>query len=77
MLVAQDSLSASIAELAASPSDAVAGEIASAYSGSNLTALETSASASLPEFNAATGVGANILPSIDRATVTLGECSHC
>ena len=73
MLVAQNSLSASVAELAASPSDAVAGEIASAYSGSNLTNLETSASASLPEFNAATGVGANILPSIDRATVTLGE----
>ena len=73
MLVAQDSLSASIAELAASPSDAVAGEIASAFSGSNLNSLDTAAADSLPTFNAATGVGANILPSIDRVTVTQGE----
>ena len=73
MLVAQDSLGASVAELAASPSDSVAGQIAEAYSGSNLTSLKTAAADSLPTFNPATGVGANVLPSIDKATVTMGE----
>ena len=72
MLVAQDNLNSSLDELAASPSDAVAGQIAEAYSGANLTSLETAATNSLPTFNPATGVGANVLPSIDRATVTLG-----
>ena len=43
MLVAQDNLNSSLDELAASPSDAVAGQIAQAYSGANLTSLETSA----------------------------------
>ena len=73
MLVAQDNLNSSLDELAASPSDAVAGQIAQAYSGANLTSLETSATNSLPTFNPATGVGANVLPSIDKATVTQGE----
>jgi len=73
MLVAQDNLNASLDELAASPSDAVAGQIADAYSVVNITALETAAAVSLPTFNPATGVGANVLPSIDKATVTQGE----
>ena len=73
MLVAQDNLNSSLDELASSPSDAVAGQIAEAYSGANLTSLETAATDSLPTFNPATGVGANVLPSIDKATVTQGE----
>ena len=39
----------------------------------NLTSLETAATNSLPTFNPATGVGANVLPSIDKATVTQGQ----
>ena len=73
MLVAQDNLNSSLDELAASPSDAVAGQIAQAYSGANLTSLETCCCSSLPTFNPATGVGANVLPSIDKATVTQGQ----
>ena len=73
MLVAQDNLNSSLDELAAAPSDAVAGQITDAYSGSKFNSLETSASSSLPTFNPATGVGANVLPSIDKATVTQGQ----
>ena len=39
----------------------------------SLTSLETAATESLPTFNPATGVGANVLPSIDKATVTQGQ----
>jgi hypothetical protein len=73
MLVAQDNLNSSLDELAASPSAAVAGQIAQAYSGAQLNSLETAATNSLPTFNPATGVGANVLPSIDKATVTQGQ----
>ena len=73
MLVAQDNLNSSLDELAASPSDVVANQIALAYSGSQLTSLEAAATNSLPTFNPATGVGANVLPSIDKATVTQGQ----
>ena len=72
MLVAQDTLILLYQSLQP-PSDAVAGQIAQAYSGANLTSLESAAANSLPTFNPATGVGANVLPSIDKATVTQNQ----